>query len=148
MSTGRDRLLSFEVGGSLYGLPIACVAEVGEVEALTCIPTLPASIGGVMNHHGDALPVIRRSVLLGGQEDGLPEPSHVLTITARATGGARMGLPVDRITGLVDGEGCTARGADPVAERRVVEGRVLFVLDPQRLVARAYERIETSLKSE
>ncbi len=143
--SGKDRLLSFEVGRSLYALPIACVVEVGEVETLSCIPTLPAHVGGVMNHHGEALPVLRRSALLEIEEESLPDPSHVLAITPRPMASARLGLPVDRISGLVDGEAATARGADPVAERRVVDGRVLFVLDAQRLVARAKDRIEGSL---
>jgi chemotaxis signal transduction protein len=142
---GQDRLLTFEVGGSLYALPIACVAEVGEVEELACIPTLPGEVGGVMNHHGEALPVLRRGVLLGVDEAALPEPAHVLAITARANAGACLGLPVDRIAGLVEGEGASSRGADPVAERRVADGRVLFVLDAQRLVARARDEIERSL---
>lgn len=141
----QDRLLSFEVGGALYALPIACVAEVGEVRALSCIPTLSPEVGGVMNHHGDALPVIRRAALLGVDEATLPEPSHVLAITARPSGGARLGLPVDRIAGLVEGAGATAHGADPVAERRVVDGRVLFVLDARKLVERAKQQIEDSV---
>ncbi len=139
------RLLAFEVAGSLYALPIGCVVEVSEVEPLACIPTLPAEVGGVMNHHGDALPVLRRGVLLGVTEDELPEPAHVLAVTARASGGPRVGVPVDRIVGFVDGAPATARGEDPVAERRAVEDRVLFVLDPQRLVARAKDQIEHCL---
>ena len=44
-------------------------------------------------------------------------------------------MPVDRVLGLVDGVGVAARGADPVAERRPIGGRVVSVIDPQRLVA-------------
>jgi chemotaxis signal transduction protein len=141
----HGRLLAFELAGGLYALPIACVVEVGEVEPLACVPTLPPALGGVMNHHGDALPVLRPEALLGVERSQLPEPSHVLAITARPSGSARLGLPVDRIAGLVPGEGATARGADPVAERRALDGRVLFVLDAQRLVARALDVIEGSL---
>jgi chemotaxis signal transduction protein len=142
---GEERLLTFEIGGSIHALPIACVVEVSDVGPLACIPTLPAGTAEVMNHHGDALPVLRRSMLLDVDEAELPEPGHVLVITARPTGGARLGMPVDRIVGLVDGAGATARGADPVAERRPIDDRVVSVLDPQRLVARAREVIESSL---
>ena len=82
--SGQDRLLAFEVAGSLYALPIGCVVEVAEVAPLACIPTLPERVGGVMNHHGDALPVIQRGVLLGVDEDSLAEPAHVLAVTARS----------------------------------------------------------------
>ena len=141
----QDRLLSFEVGNSIYALPIACVVEVSEVEPLACIPTLPADIGGVMNHHGDALPVLRRSVILDVDGAELAEPANVLVLTARPTGGARLGMEVDRIVGLVDGAAAVARGEGPVAERRSIDDRVVFVLDPQRLMARAREVIERSL---
>src|SRR5512145_2769855 len=101
----EERLLTFEVGGALYALPIAHVIEVAEVEELACIPTLPASTGGVVNLHGDALPVIRRSSLFGVAEEGLPPPSHLLVVAARPEQVARLGVPVDRISGLVDGSG-------------------------------------------
>ena len=140
-----ERLLAFEVAGRLYALPIGCVVEVGDVQPLACIPTVPAEVGGVMNHHGEALPVLRRSVLLDVSEEELPEPAHVLAVTALPSGGARVGVPVDRIVGFVDGAPATVRGEDPVAERRAVEDRVMFVLDPQRLVARAKDRIEHCL---
>jgi len=141
----QDRLLSFEVGESVYALPIACVVEVSEVMPLSCIPTLPAGTGGVMNHHGDALPVLRRSVLLDVDEAELAEPANVLVFTARPTGGARLGMEVDRIVGLVDGVAAVSHGEGPIAERRSIDNRVVFVLDPQRLAARAREVIERSV---
>jgi chemotaxis signal transduction protein len=140
-----ERLLTFEVAGSVYALPIACVVEVSEVKPMACIPTLPSDTAGVMNHHGDALPVLRRGTLLDVDESELPEPAHVLVITPHPMGGARLGMLVDRIVGLVDGAGASARGTDPVAERRPIEERVVSVLDPQRLVARAQEVIQRSL---
>jgi len=141
----RERLLTFEVGGAMFALPIACVAEVAEAASLACVPMLPSETGGVINHHGDALPVIRRSALFDVDEAELPEPGHILAIAARPSGGARLGMPVDRIAGLIDGVGATALGADPIAERRSIDGRVVCVLDPQRLLSRAREMIERSL---
>lgn len=143
----HERLLTFEVGGSLYGLPITCVVEVSEVEAVSSIPTVPLATAGVTNNHGDALPVVARSTLLAVEETELPEPAHVLVIAPRPTAGARLGMPVDRIIGLVDGAAASSTDSDPVAERRPTDGRVLSVLDPQRLVARAAEAIENALQA-
>ena len=145
----EGRLITFEVGGSVYALPIANVLEVAEASEMACVPTLPSSIGGVMNYHGDALPVLRRSSLLdlrgGGLEDAdLPEPDHVLVLATGERGGPGLGMPVDRILGLVDGAGAVARGTEAVAERRTIDGRVACVLDPQRLLSRAQEVIERS----
>ncbi len=141
----QERLLTFEVGGSIYALPIACVLEVAEVATMACIPMFPPTTAGAINHHGDALPVMRRGALLDVREAELPEPAHILVITAGPTDGARLGMPVDRIVGLVDGPGAVAHGSDAVAERRQIDDRVVSILDPERLMARAREEIERSL---
>lgn len=141
----ENRLLSFDVGGSVYALPIACVAEVSEIGELVSIPTLPGDVAGVMNHHGDALPILQRTVLLDMPEPD-SEPTHALLMTPRPGGGARFGIFVDRILGLVAGCGARARGPEPVAEKRSIGGRVVFVLDPERLFARAGEAIDAALE--
>jgi chemotaxis signal transduction protein len=141
----EERLLTFEVGGSLYALPIANVLEVADVEPLACIPTLPASTGGVVNLHGDALPVIRRAELFDVAEAGLPEPAQLLVVAGRPDQVARLGVPVDRIAGLVDGSGKASRDGELVAERRPIGGRVVGIVDPRVLVARAREAIERAL---
>ena len=139
-----ERLLAFEVGGAVYALPIAGVVEVAEVSPVACVPTLPIELGGVVNYHGDALPVLRRDALLDVDESQLPEPEHVLVVSERASGAGQLGLPVDRVLGFVDGEGAQADGPDPVAEHRPIDGRVASILDPRQLVARAREVIERS----
>ena len=140
-----QRLLTFEVGASLYALPIEHVLEVAEVEELACIPTLPGSAGGVMNLHGDALPVIRRAELFGVAEAGLPAPAHLLVVAGRPDEPGRLGVPVDRIVGLVDGAGAASRGGELVAERRPIAGRVVGIVDPRVLMVRAREAIERAL---
>ena len=58
-----------------------------------------------------------------------------ITATHRKPGRRARGRPVR----------ATARGDEPVAERRVVDGRVLFVLDARKLVERARQQIEESV---
>lgn len=141
----EERLLTFEVGASLYALPISNVIEVTEVGALACIPMLPAATGGVVNLHGDALPVIHRCELFGVAEAGLPAPAHLLVVAVRPDPVARLGVPVDRIAGLVDGSGAASASGELVAERRPLGGRVVGILDPRVLVARARQAIERGL---
>jgi chemotaxis signal transduction protein len=142
---GGERLLAFEVGGSVYALPIADVAEVTELARVAAVPTLPQRIGGVMNHQGDALPVVHRGVLFEVAEERLAEPRHVLVLARNPEDRGALGLPVDRVLGLVDGAGGVARGADAVVERRPIEGRVVSVLDARRLLERAAETIVRSV---
>ena len=142
---GAERLLTFVVGGAVYALPIASVLEVTEAGGDACIPNVPAVTARVVNYHGDALPIVRSAGLLNLDEASVPAPEHVLVITTGATSTPRVGLPVDRILGLVDGPGASARDHEPIAERRALDGRVANVLDAHRLVARAREVIEQTL---
>jgi len=136
--SSEERLLTFEIGSSLYALPISGVVEVAEVEeGFAAIPTVPAEVGGVINFHGDALPVLRSPALLGVEGAAPKTPAQVVVLTDRPSDKAQLGLPVDEILGLVGGRRATARGADPVAERRSIDGRVANIIDPARLVAKA-----------
>jgi purine-binding chemotaxis protein CheW len=141
----EDRLLMFEVAGNFYAMPIAGVLEVADAGRVTCIPTLPTSVGGVINYHGDALPVLNCSSLFDVDDSELGEPGSILVISGRVGESARLGIPVDRVLGLVDGAAAATSGAKAVAERRSIQGRVASVLDPQRLVSQARDVIESSL---
>jgi chemotaxis signal transduction protein len=139
------RLLTFEVGDAVFALPIAAVAEVTEVGFIAAVPTLPRTVGGVTNLHGDALPVVEPAALLPVGHAELPAPRHLLVLAKSPDDASRYGLPVDGIRGLVDGEGGTALGDDAIVERRPIDGRVVCVLDPKRLLARAMQVIERSV---
>ena len=143
--SSSDRLLVFEVAGTLYALPIADVTEVTEVGRIAAVPSLRATVGGVMNHHGDALPVVRRGALFEVGQGELPEPQNLLVLGRSPDDASRLGLPVDCVLGLADGAGGTAHGADAVVERRPIGGRLVNVLDPQRLLMRAVQVIEQSV---
>jgi hypothetical protein len=139
-----ERLLTFEIAGSLFAMPISGVLEVTERVGSACIPTVPRETACVMNYRGDALPVVRRERLLPvGPSAGAAE--HVLVITDRKSPVPRFGLDVDRVLGLVDGGCPPAHGGDVVAERRPLDGRLASVLDPARLVACAREVVEGAL---
>ena len=137
----QQRLLTFELGGSAYALPIGGVLEVSEVEPLACIPTLALGLAGVVNHHGDALPVVDGTRLLGLDRAVLPDPRNLLVVCPRPDG-ARLGIPVDRVLGLVDGPAPARNAGGPVADRRSIDGRLVNVLDPESLVERARQVVE------
>ena len=142
----QNRLLTFEIGSSLFALPIEGVHEVAETTQLACIPTLSRDVAGVINYRGDALPVVQRDRLLPSGEGALAAPQHVLVISDRPSSPPCLGLHVDRVLGLVDGgPAAHGRGSDPVAERRPLDGRMAQIVDPARLVARARKVIEDAL---
>ena len=152
-----ERLLTFEVRSAVYALPIAEVHEVAEVRRICCVPRISPASDGEMNWHGDALPVVSAELLLELSEDeqgdaavsaaAPDEPGsalagqHVLVVSARDDEPALLGVPIDRVIGLVDGSRRIRGGAQLVVERRQMEGRVVSILDPYRLVERATEVI-------
>ncbi len=148
LSDTTDRLVLFEIGGAAYALPIAEVVEVSEPGAPAGVPSLPRRVASVMNLHGDALLVVSRRVLFDTPERGFAEPSHVLVIGADALASARLGLPVDRVLGIVPGRPPQPGGTGLVAERRELEGRVVGLLDVRRLIQQASRSIESVNGSE
>lgn len=143
----EERMLTFEIGDSLFAMPIAGVLEVTEPAGEACIPTVPSRVARVMNYRGDALPVVCRERLLGLSAPRGDEPAHVLVVTDRRSPVPRFGLDVDRVLGLVDGCVAEAPRGSVIAERRQVGERMASVLDPARLVARAREVVESSFDS-
>jgi chemotaxis signal transduction protein len=140
-----ERLLTFEIAGSLFAMPIEGVLEVAELSELACIPTVPEDVASVMNYRGDALPVVRRERLLSLAPNA-DESTHVLVVTDRKTPVPRFALAVDHVLGLIDGSCPESRDGKVVVDRRPLNGRMANILDPARLVARAREVVEGSLE--
>jgi chemotaxis signal transduction protein len=140
LSAADGRLLAFELAGTLFALPISGVVEVAEIARIAPVPMLPRETFGVVNHHGDALPVVFGGALLSLATAS--SPTHLLVLAGDADDPERYGLPVDRVVGLVTGGTAPARTTELVAERRPHEGRLMSVLDPRRLLARASELVD------
>lgn len=155
---GGDRLLMFVFDDVRYALPIAWVVEVAEKDRVTSVPSLSLPVGGVMNWHGEALPLVATELLLGrdrGEAGATPfgaattvgyAQDQVLVVAEKPGSLARLGMPVDRVIGLVAGQGYDVRhkGEGLVVERRPVDGRIVHILDPMALVARGAEVIESA----
>lgn len=151
-----QRLLLFELAGHVYGLPIGGIFEVVEAGEVCGVPTLPAVLAGVMNWHGEALPVVAPSLLVCEAADAaaLPErqcdgaaarrTQQVLVISDRGGELPKLGLPVDSVLGLVDASSCLRAGPDSsrAAAQQAVADEGVSVLDPGRLVARARSAID------
>lgn len=140
----ETRLVLFEVAGAAYAIPIAEVLEVMETAPTAGIPGLARRLAGVVNHHGEALPVISREALFDVASVSLAPAQHVLVLAARDGEAGTLGVPVDRVVGLADAALSPHQGPGLVAERLPVRGRVVNVLDARRLLGRAATLIEMS----
>ncbi|MBW2241357.1 MAG: chemotaxis protein CheW [Deltaproteobacteria bacterium] len=140
-----DRLLAFELCGALYAVPITDVAEVTELHQLASVPMVHHQVGGVVNYHGDAVPIVFGDALLQTERPHYLSGRPLLILARDPDDPNRYGVPVDKIVGLIDGPAAHALDADPVAERRPHAGRMVSVLDPKRLLERAMEVISRSV---
>lgn len=140
----ETRMILFEVSGTTFAIPIADVLEVVETAPGAGIPGLPRRLAGVMNHHGDALPILSREALFDVSGSNLPPARHVLVLAARGGESGHLGVPVDRVVGLADAALGPPQGAGLVVERLSLRDRVTSVIEARRLVGRAAALIEVS----
>lgn len=128
-------LVGFVVGEVTYAVPTPCVREITTPAALTELPKLPQSVLGVFEHRGLVVPVIdlrRRFDVASSQP-----PTRTQWVIVDA-GQHRMGLAVDRVTGVFE----VALGSlkpvpemgSPVHPRQLAgvtsqDGKMTFVLD-------------------
>lgn len=137
-----ERLLIFEVAGVVYAFPIRDILEVSELEPIVGVPMLDKEVGGVMHHHGDALPVLRRSALfdLTGAEERAAQ--HVLVLIGHSEDASGvLGVPADRVLGIVDSPVLIRRQGEFIAERFTLDNRLVHVLDTSCVLIRAQEII-------
>ncbi len=55
---GELQLILFNLGNTLYGIPIEQVSEINRLEEITPLPKAPQFIEGVINLRGNVVPVI------------------------------------------------------------------------------------------
>lgn len=117
-AASAEQRLCFTVGDTPFSVPAAAVIEVRRVPPMMRVPNGPASLAGLMNHHGAAIAVVRLSTVL----DRPSQPGSEARVVVYGAS-PPVGLLVDRVIGL-DASAAGARGA-----RR---------LDPEELLAREY----------
>ena len=90
----RAQVVTFEVGGQGYALPIAEVREIVRYVPPTPLPDTPPWMRGVVNLRGHTLPVVDLRIRLGIPETPVDEFTKVVVL---GSGTSRTGFVVDRI---------------------------------------------------
>jgi purine-binding chemotaxis protein CheW len=91
-------LITFEVGGQVFGLDIMAIREIRAWTPATRLPRVPHYVVGVVNLRGTVLPVIDLAARLGWQATE-PTPRHAIIVTQ--TGAKACGLIVDSVSDIV-----------------------------------------------
>jgi purine-binding chemotaxis protein CheW len=94
--------LSFSFGGSEYGVSILQVKEILQYDQVTVVPGTPASVRGVINLRGTAIPILDLGVKLGRPEVAVTNRTCVLVVEANLEGQPlTLGLIADEVNEVV-----------------------------------------------
>jgi purine-binding chemotaxis protein CheW len=89
------QLLSFEVAGAPYALPVECVREIVRLRVITPVPRTPADVRGVISLRGEIVQVVDLRRRLGLGETELSRGARIVVVQGDDSGIA--GLLVDRV---------------------------------------------------
>jgi purine-binding chemotaxis protein CheW len=99
----KHQFLSFDAGGTRFGVPILKVKEILQYEGVTRVPGTPRSIRGVINVRGAVVPVVDLSVKFGRGASGETRRSCVLVVEMAARDGAlTLGVLSDAVDEVID----------------------------------------------
>ena len=94
----KRELITFEVGGQLFGLDITSIREIRAWSPVTRVPGVPHYVAGMANLRGAILPVIDLATRLGW-EPTVPSERHAIIVVQIA--GKSVGLIVESVSDLV-----------------------------------------------
>ncbi len=102
------KVMVFHIGADRYALPLWAVARVVPAAALKAIPRAPAWVAGLLDLHGQPVPVIDLSGLAGVPPAQLWYDSRIILVDYPLGDGAThaLGLLAEHVVGVdsVDGE--------------------------------------------
>ena len=99
VSDSLIRLVAFVIDGNHYGLPLEQVERVLPLVAVSPLPKAPASAAGIINLHGQVVPVLDVRRRFGFPTRGYGLSAHL--VIARASR-RTVALPVDEALGVLE----------------------------------------------
>lgn len=136
----------FHIGRERYALPLTAVQRVLPAARLTALPGAPPWVPGLLDLHGEPVPVIDLSRLAGTPSDAVRYDTRILLVEVAALGRMRrLGLKAEHVAGTLDiGTDLAASGVAAApwlgAIASTTPGLVQLV-DPARLLAPEVERL-------
>lgn len=106
-------LISFEVGGQLFGLDINAIREIRAWSPVTRVPGVPSYIAGMANLRGQILPVIDLAARLGWGSTQVSERHAIIVVQI---GAQMVGLIVESVSDLVQVPADSLQQAPTMAE--------------------------------
>lgn len=106
MSEQQDKtLLSFRVHDEFFALDAMKVNHILEISKITRVPNTPGFMKGVINLHGNIIPVVDLRVLMGFSETEYDNDTAIIVITPDDQQGSSLGLIVDMVKEVIEADG-------------------------------------------
>jgi len=98
------KVLVFHIGHDRYALPLRVVQRVLPLLALKALPLAPDAVAGLMNLHGESVPVIDLSRIGGGAPARQQFDTRIVLVEYTAPDGGRhaLALLAERVQGVQD----------------------------------------------
>jgi chemotaxis-related protein WspB len=137
------KVLVFHIGRERYALPLAALLRVLPVARLKPLPGAPHYVPGLLDLHGEPVPVIDLSRLAGSPADAVRFDTRILLLDVMAAGRMRrLGLKAEHVAGVADIDAALRDGgvvAAPwlgaVTGSGGSAGGMLQLIEPERLLA-------------
>ena len=121
----------FNLGERRFGLPLGCVERVLCAVAITPLPNAPGVVRGVIDIHGEIVPVVDLRVRFGLPVREVALDDHLLVAHTAAR---RLAILVEQVAGVVEldrrdivaGESLAPGAAYPHAVAKLPDGLVLI----------------------
>ncbi len=138
------KVLVFHIGRERYALPLATVLRVLPVARLKPLPGAPHFVPGLLDLHGEPVPVVDLSRLAGTPPDAVRYDTRFLLVDVPVAGRLRrLALKAERVAGIVaidpalrEGGVAAASWLGRIATSRAPETPgMLQLIEPDRLLA-------------
>ncbi len=97
--SNENKYLLSRLGEEVYGINIADVTEIIEMQKITEVPDMPEYVKGVINLRGKVIPIIDLRLKFGMEEREHDNRTCIIIVTAEAR---TLGFIVDTVTEVID----------------------------------------------
>jgi len=126
-SSGTSKYLLFNLGDEEYGVDIAKVTGIEELQKITHIPDMPVFMKGVINLRGRVIPVIDLRLRFGMEERAYDDRTCIVITDIKELS---VGLIVDTVTVVMDMD---ASSIDPPPSFKSGSGKERYILGLARI---------------
>lgn len=136
----------FECGAQVFATSLGAVREVLSGKLATPVPQAPSALVGVIELHGDVLPIVQLSALIGVEARSYTPADAVVVLSSRE---ARVGIAVDRVlqVRVIDPAALTLSNRDIFKGWYTRTTPRIAVLDADALVSHALQTVITHFRN-